>query len=60
MNTIKRWLMEKITRMCNLQRDRHLNPKEQHKRAVRKGRGGFAAVLREEENKLKGGKKNGF
>ena len=55
---IKRWLMEAINKMCNIQRDRHLNPREQHKRAVRKGRGEFAAVLKEEEDKRKGGERS--
>lgn len=52
MRTIKRWLMNKITRMCNLQRDRYLNPPVKNKKAVRKGNG-FRDILEAEQKKRK-------
>ena len=44
-------LMKAITRMCNLQRDKHLNIPEKQKKVVRKG-SGFDEVLRVEKEKL--------
>ena len=54
MKTIKRWLMERITRMCNLQRDRYLNPPVKNKKAVRKG-SGFRDILEAEQKKRREG-----
>ena len=45
-------IMKAITRMCNLQRDKHLRQDQQQKRPVRK-ESGFDQVLNQEQTKLK-------
>ena len=49
-------IMKAITRMCNLQRDKHLRQDQQQKKPVRKG-SGFDQVLNQEQTKLKKGEK---
>ncbi len=44
------WIMETITRMCNLQRDRMFRKQEEKKKTVRKG-SGFDQILRKEEER---------
>lgn len=45
-------IMKAITRMCNLQRDKHLREDQQQKKPVHKG-SGFDQVLNQEQTKRK-------
>jgi len=51
---IKKMLLDGITKMCNLQRDKMIREKAHKQKAVRKG-SGFSEVLEDEQKKLKGG-----
>ena len=47
-------IMRIITKLCNIQRDKHLNPPEQPVKKSKQGTG-FDQVLREEQKRLKEG-----
>ena len=47
-------ILDAITRMCNLQRDKMLREEAHKQKKVRKG-SGFSEVLEDEQKKLKGG-----
>ncbi len=52
------FIMDAITRMCNLQRDKQLKPDQYRKKKVRKGDGSFKEILGKEEQKIVGISKN--
>ena len=52
------FILKAISRLCNLQRDRHLKGDPYRKKMVRKGDGSFKEILGKEERKIVGISKN--
>ena len=48
------FILKAISRLCNLQRDRHLKGDPYRKKTVRKGDGSFKEILGKEEQKIVG------